>query len=77
MREVKTGAFDCNDGLGHPHQAAGGDAAREKVVEKTKLLDGSGVPKLLRLLGEEIFECVHDLQRETRIGDHSSMIVRL
>ena len=35
--------------------AGGGDAAREKVVEQTKLLDGSGVPKLLRLLGEEIF----------------------
>ena len=57
-------------------EAAGGDAAREKVVEQTKLLDGSGVPKLLRLLGEEIFECVHDLQRDARKGDHSSMIVR-
>ena len=56
--------------------AGGGDAAREKVVDQTKLLDGSGVPKLLRLLGEEIFECVHDLQREARNGDHSSMIVR-
>ena len=42
-------------------EAAGEDAAREKVVEQTKLLDGSGVPKLLQLLGEEIFECVHDL----------------
>ena len=56
--------------------AGGGDDAREKVVEQTKLLDGSGVPKLLLLLGEEIFECVHDLQREARNGDHSSMIVR-
>ena len=60
MREVKTGAFDCNDGLGHPHQAAGGDAAREKVVEQTKLLDGSGVPELLLRQEEEIFE--HDLK---------------
>ena len=56
--------------------AGGGDAARERVVDQTKLLDESGVPKLLRLLGEEIFECLHDLQREARIGDHSSMIVR-
>ena len=56
--------------------AGGGDAAREKVVEQTKLLDGSGVPKLLRLMGEEIFECVHHLQREARNEDHSSMIVR-
>ena len=56
--------------------AGGGDDAREKVVEQTKLLDGSGVPKLLLLLGEEIFKCVHDLQREARNGDHSSMIVR-
>ena len=46
---------------------------REKVVDQTKLLDGPGVPKLLLLLGEEIFEYVHDLQREARIGDHSSI----
>ena len=39
--------------------AGGGDAAREKVVEQTELLDGSGVPELLLRLGEEIFQCVH------------------
>ena len=46
--------------------AGGGDDAREKVVEQTKLLDGSGVPKLLQLLGEEIFECVHNLQGDAK-----------
>ena len=57
--------------------AGGGDAAREKVVEQTKLFDGSGVPKLLRLLGEEIFlKMCASLQREAGNEDHSSMIVR-
>ena len=40
--------------------AGGGDDARKKVVEQTKLLDGSGVPELLLLQEEEIFE--HDLK---------------
>ena len=49
-------ALECVLGF----EAAGGDAAREKVVDQTKLLDGSGVPKLLLRQEEEIFE--HDLK---------------
>ena len=48
--------------------AGGGDAAREKVVDQTKLLDESGVPKLLRLLGEEIFKRVHLCKRGKKGG---------
>ena len=48
---------------------------REKVVDQTKLLDGSGVPKLLLLLlGEEIFEHMSHLQELARIEDIRSMI---
>ena len=37
MREVKTGAFNCNDGLGRRWPAADEDALQGKVVDHTKL----------------------------------------
>ena len=57
MREVKTGAFDCNDGFDRRWPAADEDAPRREVADHTKLRYGCGVcVQRQRLVGGEKYE---------------------